>query len=118
MMSSVPTIAADELGKKLASSSGFVLLDVREAWELRYARIDDQRLVHVPMSALARDRDKVLPPEIISSREVEVVVMCHHGIRSADVTRWMLSQGWTNVSSLQGGIAAYYNDVDKSVGWY
>ena len=44
--------------------------------------------------------------------------MCHHGIRSADVTRWLIKQGWKNSYSLEGGIAAYASEVDKSVGWY
>jgi predicted sulfurtransferase len=44
--------------------------------------------------------------------------MCHHGVRSADVTGWMRQQGWQNVTSLAGGIAAYAEQVDPSVGVY
>jgi rhodanese-related sulfurtransferase len=50
--------------------------------------------------------------------DAEIIVLCHHGIRSADVTRWLITQGWKNTVSLEGGIAAYASEVDKSVGWY
>jgi predicted sulfurtransferase len=44
--------------------------------------------------------------------------MCHHGVRSANVTEWMLAWGWTNVFSVRGGIAEYAQKIDGSVGKY
>jgi len=115
---SIPGITPRELAEKLKSESSFVLLDVRELWEVSYARIDDPRLVILPLSQLAHSREAALPEAMISDTDAEIVVMCHHGIRSADVTRWLLKQGWKNTRSLEGGIAAYASEVDKSVGWY
>ena len=115
---SIPGISPRELADKLKSESQFVLLDVRELWEVSYARIDDPRLVILPLSQLAHSREAALPESMTSNTETEIIVMCHHGIRSADVTRWLLKQGWSNTRSLEGGIAAYASEVDQSVGWY
>jgi len=114
----IPEITVQELAAKLKSDAEFTLLDVRETWELDYAQLDDPRLVVLPLSRLARELAAALPEAISASPEAEVVVMCHHGQRSADVTGWLIQQGWKNVRSLQGGIDAYAMQVDSSVGQY
>jgi rhodanese-related sulfurtransferase len=115
---SIPEISPQELSAKLKSDADFTLLDVRETWELDLARLEDPRLVVLPLSRLAREQISALPEAIAGSHEAEVVVMCHQGVRSADVTGWLIQQGWKNVRSLRGGIAAYASQVDPSVGWY
>ncbi len=113
----VPEISVEQLSQKIESPDSFVLLDVREPWELQYARIADPRLSLAPVSQLARRGLEALP-EAASSPDAEIYVLCHHGIRSADVTDWLASQGWTNVFSVAGGIDAYAHAVDPSVGTY
>lgn len=115
---SIPGISPRDLAEKLKSESNFFLLDVRELWELSYARIDDPRLVILPISQLAHAREAALPDALNANHDAEIIVMCHHGIRSSDVTRWLIKQGWKNTFSLEGGIAAYASEVDRSVGWY
>ena len=110
-------ITVEQLAEKLKSPDGFILLDVREPWELRYARINDDRLVVQPMSELAQRGLDALP-EAVRHQDAEVYVLCHRGIRSGDVTEWLASQGWTNVFSVAGGIAEYAERVDPSVGRY
>jgi rhodanese-related sulfurtransferase len=114
----IPIITPRELSEKLKLDADFILLDVREPWELRQAKIEDRRMVNAPTTQLSRTGLAALPDLIADNHEAEIVVMCHHGIRSADVTRWLLAQGWKNIRSLDGGIARYALDVDKSVGQY
>ena len=114
---SVPEIDVNELAQKLKSDEAFVLLDVREASELDYAMIVDSRLKVVPMSRLAQLGVGALPEEV-RQKDAEILVMCHHGIRSAKATEWLLAQGWTNVFSVRGGIHDYAKQVDASVGKY
>jgi len=116
-MNEIPEITVQELALKMKKSEKFTLLDVREAWEIDLARIKDERTILLPMSRIARERKDAFPTALRNS-QTEIVVMCHHGIRSADVTGWMRLQGWQNVSSLAGGIAAYAEEVDPSVGMY
>ena len=113
----IPEIAVEELAKKLKSQDEFILLDVREAWEVALAEIIDSRLLILPMSRLAKEGISALP-EPVRSLEVEIYVLCHHGIRSADITRWLVSQGWMNVFSVAGGIEEYARSVDSSIGFY
>jgi rhodanese-related sulfurtransferase len=116
-VSTVPEIDVHELARKLKSDVSFVLLDVREAWELDYAMIVDSRLKVVPMSRLAQLGVGAFPEEV-RQKDAEILVMCHHGVRSAKATEWLLAQGWTNVFSVRGGIDDYARKIDASVGKY
>lgn len=113
----VPEIEVKELARRLKSEETFVLLDVREPDELERARISDARIEVAPMSILARVGTSALPPPA-ADKQAEIYVLCHHGVRSAQVTGWMRAQGWEKVFSVRGGIDAYAVEVDESVGWY
>jgi rhodanese-related sulfurtransferase len=112
-----PEITVQQLAEKLKSPDGFILLDVREAWELALAKIPDDRLIVQPMSELASRGLEALP-EAARQKDAEILVMCHHGVRSADVTRWLASHGWTNVWSVAGGIDEYARVIEPGVGVY
>jgi rhodanese-related sulfurtransferase len=116
-MDEIPEITVQELAQKLRSDEKFTLLDVRESWETNLARINDQRTVFLPLSQITRERKDAFPAAL-RDPQAEIVVICHHGIRSADVTRWMKQQGWQNIRSLSGGIAVYAHEIDPSVGTY
>ena len=101
----------------MQSQDQFILLDVREPWELDLAKIMDSRLEILAMSRLANEGIKALP-ELAKSHGAEIFVLCHQGVRSADVTGWLVSLGWMNVFSVAGGIDEYARRVDSSVGFY
>jgi rhodanese-related sulfurtransferase len=113
----VPEITVAGLTQKLNSGESFVLLDVREAWELDCALIKDARLRVAPMSRLAQLGEGALPGEM-EDKGVETLVICHHGVRSANATDWLLEHGWSNVYSVRGGIAEYARVIDPAVGRY
>ena len=113
----VSEIDVQALSEKLQSNEEFALLDVREGWELERARIADKRLAHAPLSQLSAGEMPVLPRPA-RGQERSVYVICHHGVRSANVTRWLSAQGWRNVFSVRGGIDEYARKVDQSVGMY
>ena len=115
--SGVPEIDVRELAHKLNSDESFILLDVREASELDYAMIVDCRLKVVPMSRMAQLGTSAFSDDV-QQKDAEILVMCHHGVRSAKATEWMLAQGWTNVFSVRGGIDEYAKQIDASVGKY
>jgi rhodanese-related sulfurtransferase len=114
---SVPLINVEELATKFQSHDQFILLDVREVWELDLAKIMDDRLNVLPMSRLSAEGIIALP-ESAKSQDAEIFVLCHHGARSADVTNWLASQGWKNTFSVAGGIDEYARKIDGSVGFY
>ena len=86
------------------------LIDVREPWEFATARIDGS--VAMPMGDVpSRAHAEVDPDE-------RLVVLCHHGMRSMNVTVWLRNQGYEQVQSLRGGIDAWSAEVDPSVARY
>lgn len=101
-------IAPRDLKRKLDRSERPILLDVREPWEHAKSRIDGSKLV--PMSEVQHRLPELDP-------EAETVVICHHGLRSAYVTRFLSRSGFENVLNLEGGLDAYA-DVDPSVPRY
>ncbi len=113
----VPETDVGSLAEKLASDPNFILMDVREMHELARARLDHPQVEVVPLSELAQKQLAGLP-QALQEKDAEIVVMCHHGVRSAQVTAWLLGNGWTNVINLAGGIDAYAREIDPSVGLY
>ena len=99
------SITPQELRERLRAGDRPVLLDVREHWEFGLARIEGSRLI--PMGELS-ERFSELDPA------VETVVICHHGSRSAYVTRALEQAGFARVLNLEGGLDAY-SLVDDSV---
>ncbi len=97
-----------ELKEKLDRGEEPILLDVREPWEFSIARIEGSRLI--PMAEIF-DRLPDLDPH------AETVVICHHGARSAYVTRILNRSGFENAYNLEGGLDVYAS-VDASVSRY
>ncbi len=107
-------ISVEELGRYLAEDTSQVqLIDVREPQELAIAKI--QGFVNLPLSEYEQwGKD-------ISTRfdpHTETLVLCHHGMRSAQMCQWLVSQGFTNVKNITGGIDAYSRLVDPSIPVY
>ncbi len=112
-----PEITVSEVAEKRENGEDFILMDVREAHELNLANLGDG-VTLLPLSQLAASQLDALPPEVTNNKEAEIVVLCHTGMRSGQVTAWLLQQGWTNVLSMAGGIDAYARQIDPDVGLY
>jgi rhodanese-related sulfurtransferase len=90
---------------------GYVrLVDVREPWEFATARIEGSVLI--PMGDIPARAHQELDPE------ERLVVVCHHGVRSMNVTVWLRNQGFEQAQSLRGGIDAWSAEVDPTVSRY
>jgi rhodanese-related sulfurtransferase len=105
----VREITVQELKSRRDRGEQPLVLDVREAWELQLASIPD--VVHVPMNQIPARFGEF-------ARDAETIVMCHAGGRSMRVAHFLVSQGFTNVSNLAGGIAAWSEAVDATVPRY
>ena len=92
-----------------ASRPAPLVVDVREAWELERCALSDS--VHVPMHELPR-RLSELP------RGRDLVVVCHHGVRSRFAARFLADAGFAPVWNLTGGVEAWAADVDPSLARY
>ena len=106
-MSSV--ITPRELKSRLDKGEPLVLLDVREQWEYDLAKLGGSTLI--PLATLPQSLAKL-------NRSSEIIAICHHGMRSADATNFLLQQGFPNVKNLVGGIDAWSVQVDGTVPRY
>jgi rhodanese-related sulfurtransferase len=86
------------------------LIDVREPWEFATAHIEDGVLM--PMGEVTARAHQELDPE------ERLVVLCHHGMRSMNVTVWLRGQGFEQAQSLRGGIDAWSAEVDPTISRY
>ena len=87
----------------------FVLLDVREPEEYAIAQIEGSTLI--PMDQVPARQQELDPDE-------HIVVVCHHGVRSLNVTHWLRQQGFEKAQSMRGGIHRWSRFVDSKVPTY
>ena len=103
-------ITPEDVKNKLDSGEAFTLLDVREPWECSTAKIENSKLM--PMGEVPSRAHQELDPD------EHIIVLCHHGVRSMNVTVWLRQQGFENVQSMRGGIDAWSRRVDPKVPVY
>jgi rhodanese-related sulfurtransferase len=103
-------ITPEQFKKLRDEKSGYTLLDVREPWEFQTAKIDGATLMPVG-DVPSRAHQELDPDE-------HIVVYCHHGVRSMNVTAWLRQQGFEKAQSLAGGIDRWAREVDSSVPKY
>jgi sulfur-carrier protein adenylyltransferase/sulfurtransferase len=91
-------ITAQELDQWRKTQQAHFLLDVREPYEHAAARIDDAATL-IPMRQVPANLD-LLP------RDQTIVVYCHSGVRSANITSLLRAEGF-DARNLVGGILAW-----------
>ena len=97
------------LQQNLSNNQPLLLLDVREANEFAYARIEGSR--HIPLGQLPERHDEL-------DKEQEIVVICHHGMRSMQACVYLQHAGFIRLNNLKGGIDAWSTACDPSVPRY
>lgn len=87
-----------------------LLLDVREPWEFEICHLQGSQLMPLgQLFALGADR---LDPQR------EIVVICHHGIRSRQACRFLESRGFGSLINLSGGVEAWARELDPQMATY
>lgn len=102
-------ISCSELQTLLArKNKGIFLLDVRQTWEFDLCHLDGSKL----MAKL--DLAQIFP----GLKEIEVITICHHGIRSLSAAYYLIEAGLPRVRSLHGGLDEWALTVDKTMPRY
>ena len=111
-MTQVPLeITCSEVQAWRGAAQDFVLVDCREADEHELVAIEGSLLL--PMSELM-----VRHQELNGHRDQPLVVYCHHGQRSAQVTAWLRQQGLAKAQSMTGGIDAWAVEIEPGMARY
>lgn len=99
----------EQLRDRLARGETPIILDVREPDETRLAPFAGA--LEIPMSEVPARVGELDP-------DSDIVVLCHHGIRSGRVAAFLDQQGFRHVANLTGGIDAWSLLVDPRVPRY
>ena len=106
---SVKHLSASELKNRIDQGEKLFLLDVREPHEFNYANIAGSVLI--PLNQIPQRLDEL-------EAEQEIIVICHHGMRSQQAANYLVHSGFKNITNLVGGIDAWSCTCDSSVARY
>jgi rhodanese-related sulfurtransferase len=110
----LPQIDVEQLAQRMSEApEGLQLIDVREEQEVAIAQIEG--FENLPLSEFEQWSNQI---QTRLNPEAETLVLCHHGVRSAQMCQWLMNQGFTNVKNIVGGIDAYSLVVDRSIPRY
>ncbi len=100
----IPAITVHELAAMRTAGADFFLLDVRDPEEFAAANLGGHL---IPL--------KDLPDRIGElDKQKHIVVHCQAGGRSSRATEFLLSQGFTQVCNLTGGLNAWLREIGAS----
>ncbi len=94
---------------RLLQSGAATLIDVREPYENDICKIE--KSVLIPMNTIPHNLDKV-------PTSGPVLLCCHHGSRSMQVTQYLRQNGYSNAINVAGGIDAWARNIDTSLQRY
>jgi rhodanese-related sulfurtransferase len=106
---SIKQLSATELKNRIQQEDDLFLLDVREPHEFKYASIPGSVLI--PLNQIPQRLAELDPQR-------EIVVICHHGMRSQQAANFLERSGFKNIANLKGGIDAWSLECDSSVARY
>lgn len=101
-------ISPQDLKTRLDRKDSLVLLDVREEWEAALCRLENA--THIPIEEIELRTAELDPAD-------DIVVYCHHGVRSAAVANFLRQQGF-NAVNLAGGLDQWAQSVDRAMRRY
>ena len=103
------SISPTSLKTKLDAGEKPRLLDVREAWEYDLCSIEDS--TNISMSNIEQILNEFKPDD-------EIIVICHHGMRSFQVANYLEGNDYSNITNLEGGVDAWARTVDTDMAQY
>ncbi|MEQ1839653.1 MAG: rhodanese-like domain-containing protein, partial [Verrucomicrobiales bacterium] len=105
----LPEIDVHQLKARMEQGQPFVLLDVREPFEIEIARLPGSTVI--PLGELSYRLGELDPG-------AETIIHCKAGGRSAKALRLLLDAGFKDACHVQGGINAWSQEIDPSVPLY
>lgn len=97
-------ISPAELQERLDAGETLTVIDIREPFEWQETGVIPGALL-IPMGDLARGKYQEF------DKEGELVLVCAHGVRTADVAVALKMRGWKAAKSMTGGMAQWQGQV-------
>lgn len=104
-----PEIDVQTLSRMAQDGDDHVILDIREPWEVGVCAFDGS--LHIPMGQIPYSLPHI-------PRDKDLIVICHHGVRSWHAMNWLRGNGFDRAISLRGGIDAWAKTIDPAMATY
>ena len=111
-MPAVFEISPADAKKRLNDSNKTILVDVREPEECAVAHLGSAEYVPMSLVPAAFQRLEGL------AEAGDLLVLCHHGVRSLQVVVWLRERGLENCYSVAGGIDRWSRELDPAIPRY
>jgi rhodanese-related sulfurtransferase len=111
-MPAVLEISPADAKKRLTNSNKTILVDVREPEECAVAHLGAAEYVPMTLVPAAFERLEGL------AEAGDLLVLCHHGVRSLQVVVWLRERGLENCYSVAGGIDRWSRELDPAIPRY
>ncbi len=99
----VKRLSPEEVAARVEARTDAFLVDVRDPRDYRKGKLPEALLIPADDFADRYERELDLDDEII--------LVCEKGMTSEAAARFLLSQGFTNVATMTGGMAAYHGPL-------
>lgn len=104
-------ISVEEVKRLIDAEQPVWLLDVREPQELAICSLEGAE--HIPMLQLFTGA-----VETEAASDDQIIVFCHHGIRSREAVMYLRMNGYPNAFSMAGGVDAWAARIDPTMNTY
>lgn len=104
-------VSPADVKQMLDNDEPIVLIDCRRPNEYEFARIDGAKLFTL-------EKLPELLPDLEDYADERVIIYCHHGVRSLQMTSILRQQGFADVKSMAGGIDLWSQMIDPNVPRY
>jgi rhodanese-related sulfurtransferase len=104
-------ISVQQVQELQQAGDEFLFIDCRETVEYGIAKIEGTQLI--PMNEIP-----TRIAEIEDHRDKRIVVHCHHGGRSMQVTQYLRQQGFEKTQNMAGGIDVWSQEIDAAIPRY
>jgi rhodanese-related sulfurtransferase len=113
MDSALPVEISGQEAQRLLAEKGanLRLIDVRDPEEYAVCRLPGAQLISL----------QVLPAEApikLPEKDADILLYCHHGMRSLRAAEYMRSVGYPNARSIAGGIDQWSREIDATIPRY
>lgn len=104
-------ITVQEASELLAGPHPPRLVDCREPEELAICKLEGSELI--PFPTFMQEA-----PGKLTDHSEPILILCHHGVRSAYAAEYLAEMGYDQVRSVRGGIEAWAQEIDPSMPRY
>jgi len=104
--SPIEEISVHRLKRLQDKKAEFILLDVRENFEVNISKIPGS--IHIPMDQIPNRLGEL-------DSKKDIIIYCKSGVRSASVCEYLINKNFKSLKNVKGGIKSWSLEIDPSI---